>query len=86
MPIARREADPIPLRPDPLALIRVRMRSLTRAVVGVGQKALSQADRNLKLAAEYLAFAEEKGKTQRQMAECAGKSPYCSGAAMGVAH
>jgi hypothetical protein len=64
MPIARREADPIPLQPDPLALTRVRMRSLTRAVVGL--KALSQASRQrIAIAAEYLAFAEEKGKTQR---------------------
>ena len=37
-------------------------------------KAIKTSDRNLKLAAECLAIAEAKGKTQRQMAEGVGKS------------
>ena len=37
-------------------------------------QAIASSDRNLKLAAEYLAFAEAAGKTQRQMAEGVGKS------------
>ena len=37
-------------------------------------EAIKASDRKLRLAAEYLAFAEERGKTQRQMAEGVGKS------------
>jgi hypothetical protein len=42
--------------------------------IALAAKAFASADRNLRLAAEYLAFAEEKGATQRQMAEGVGKS------------
>jgi hypothetical protein len=44
-------------------------KAITRAA-----KAIASSDRNLKLAAEYLAFAEADGKTQRQMAKGVGKS------------
>src|SRR5262245_25729421 len=36
--------------------------------------AIASSDRNLKLAAEYLAYAEEKGKTQREIADGVKKS------------
>jgi hypothetical protein len=42
--------------------------------IALATKAIASADRNLKLAAEYLAFAEESGKTQRQIAKGVGKS------------
>ena len=43
------------------------------AIAFVAQ-AIASSDRNLKVAAEYLAYAEEEGKTQRQIAEGVGKS------------
>jgi hypothetical protein len=43
--------------------------------IALARQAIASADRNLKMAAEFLAAAEEKGKTQRQMAEGVGKSP-----------
>jgi transposase len=42
--------------------------------IAFAAQAVASADRNLKLAAEYLAYAEAEGKTQRQMAEGVGKS------------
>ena len=42
--------------------------------IAFAAQAIASSDRNLKLAAEYLAYAEEEGKTQRQMAEGVGKS------------
>lgn len=42
--------------------------------IALARQAIASADRNLKAAAELLAAAEEKGKTQRQMAEGVGKS------------
>jgi hypothetical protein len=43
--------------------------------IALARQAIVSAERNLKTAAEFLAAAEEKGKTQRQMAEGVGKSP-----------
>ena len=42
--------------------------------IAFAAQAIASSDRNLKLAAEYLAYAEEEGKTQRQIAEGVGKS------------
>jgi hypothetical protein len=42
--------------------------------IALAAKAVASSDRNLKSAAEYLAFAEKEGKTQREMAEGIGKS------------
>jgi hypothetical protein len=42
--------------------------------IAFAAKAIASANRNLKLAAEYLAYAQAEGKTQRQMAEGVGKS------------
>jgi hypothetical protein len=42
--------------------------------IALAAQVIAAADRNLKLAAEYLAYAEAEGKTQRQMAEGVGKS------------
>jgi hypothetical protein len=43
--------------------------------IALAANLIKVSDRNLRLAAEYLAFAETDGKTQRQMAEGVGKSP-----------
>jgi hypothetical protein len=42
--------------------------------IALARQAIASADRNLKSAAQFLAVAEEQGKTQRQMAEGVGKS------------
>lgn len=42
--------------------------------IALAAQAIASSDRNLKLAAEYLAFAEADGKTQRRMAKGVGKS------------
>jgi hypothetical protein len=43
--------------------------------IKLARVAIASADRNRKSAAQFLAVAEEQGKTQRQMAEGVGKSP-----------
>src|SRR5262245_15490815 len=42
--------------------------------IDLARQAIATSERNLRLAADYLAFAEERGKTQRQMAQGVGKS------------
>lgn len=42
--------------------------------IAFAREAIATSDRKLRLAAEYLAFAEEQGKTQREMAAGVGKS------------
>jgi hypothetical protein len=44
------------------------------SAIALAKNAIASSDRNLRLAAQYLGFAEETGKTQRQMAEGVGKS------------
>lgn len=45
-----------------------------KEAIALAANLIKVADRNLRLAAEYLAFAEAEGKTQREMAEGVGKS------------
>ena len=52
---------------------RARITTADEAIAAAAQ-AIAASDQNLKLAAEYLALAEKKGKSQRQIAEGVGKS------------
>jgi hypothetical protein len=54
-------------------MVDVAVKDGNEAIARAAQ-AIASSDRNLKLAAGYLAFAEAEGKTQRQMAEGVGKS------------